>query len=406
MTDKLLPPPKTYYVYKTTATDSDKYYIGVSHVKKANATVNDCKTHNYFGSGGKHHENWLKKHEEKLQKEIVGIFDNLEEARLLEIEEIDKVLGKDINCLNKQRGGNLNIYHNAFCKKCEQQTLFIKNSCCNCANTERKLTLEEFVNKAKEIHGDRYDYSKTEYSTWKKKLSIICKKHGYFQQTPTAHLRGSGCRICAIEKNKLSTEEFLRQAENIHGNKYGYSLVIYKTAHTKINIICKNHGSFWQTPANHLSGKDCTKCGDAKISKIKSLGIQEWVKRATKVHNGEYDYSLVTEYVNQKTKVKILCRIHGMFQQNAGSHLVGIGCPKCSKKIQVGYAREKRIKQLIEAVNELFQGQYDLPNINDSYVNGGVAVTVCCSEHGNFKQTPSKLKSGRGCKTCKKNAKN
>ena len=110
-----------------------------------------------------------------------------------------------------------------------------------------------FIEKAKAVHGDKYDYSKVEYVKAKEKVCIICQEHGEFWQTPNNHLRGEGCPFCYGSK-KLTTEEFISKAKQIHGNKYDYSNVNYVNKYTKVCIICPEHGEFWQKPSNHLKG--------------------------------------------------------------------------------------------------------------------------------------------------------
>ena len=131
-----------------------------------------------------------------------------------------------------------------------------------------KLTTEEFINKAKIIHGDKYNYPLVEYKNNYAKVKIICKEHGIFEQVPNHHLRNHGCPKC--KKNRLTTEEFISKAKNIHGEKYDYSLVKYENNHTKVKIICIEHGIFEQTPNHHLSGQTCGTCaGMNALSAIK-----------------------------------------------------------------------------------------------------------------------------------------
>jgi very-short-patch-repair endonuclease len=128
----------------------------------------------------------------------------------------------------------------------------------------KKITTEEFINRCKLIHGDKYDYSLTEYRTLEDKVKIICKKHGEFNQSPNNHLKGHGCSSCAGSK-KLTTNDFIYKANLIHNNKYDYSLVEYINVDTKIKIICKEHGIFKQTPYKHINNKQgCYKCNESK----------------------------------------------------------------------------------------------------------------------------------------------
>ena len=132
----------------------------------------------------------------------------------------------------------------------------------------RKLTTEEFVQKAREVHGDKYDYSKVEYKNNKEKVCIICKEdgHGEYFKEPSKHLGGQGCPKCS-GKAKLTTEEFIEKVRRIHSDKYDYSKVEYKNNKEKICIICPEHGEFYQTPNSHLQGRGCPKCGAVDRSK-------------------------------------------------------------------------------------------------------------------------------------------
>ena len=137
-----------------------------------------------------------------------------------------------------------------------------------------KLTTEEFIAKAKAVHGDRYDYSKVEYVDSKSEVCIICREHGEFWQKPKNHLSGYGCSICSGRK-KMRTFDFVKRAQNVHGNKYDYSKVDYKGNAEKVCIVCPDHGEFWQRAGNHLKGVGCPKCGIIKSSSAQKIWTQE-----------------------------------------------------------------------------------------------------------------------------------
>jgi very-short-patch-repair endonuclease len=191
----------------------------------------------------------------------------------------------------------------------------------------KRLTKEEFIKKSQEIHKNKYDYSLVEYVNNKTKVKVICPEHGIFAQTPHSHLR-YGCYKCGVENSTnsryYSTEDFIKKALIVHGNRYDYSKVNYKNNAQDIIIICKIHGEFFQNPHTHLRGYNCQKCAsNAPLSRDK------FVKKAIKRHNNKYDYSLV-KIDNNCKKVKIICPIHGIFMQNAFNHLRGCGCPSCN----------------------------------------------------------------------------
>lgn len=129
-----------------------------------------------------------------------------------------------------------------------------------------KLNNEEFINKSKEIHGDTYDYSKVNYTNSSLNVTIGCGKHGYFEQDPSEHLRGRNCLLCSHDNRKFSLDEFIIKAKNVHGNKYRYDKVNYINSRSKVTIGCPTHGYFDQNSLSHLRGYGCIKCNIDKIS--------------------------------------------------------------------------------------------------------------------------------------------
>jgi len=130
---------------------------------------------------------------------------------------------------------------------------------------------------------------------------------------------------------KLTTEEFIAKAKAVHGDRYDYSKVDYVGTKTKVSIVCKEHGEFLQSPQKHLTGQGCIKCHRKSMAKRYSLGKEKFIEKANSVHNGFYDYSEVN-YVNGHTPIKIICPLHGVFNQEPASHLQGHGCPICAAK--------------------------------------------------------------------------
>lgn len=193
----------------------------------------------------------------------------------------------------------------------------------------KKLTTKDFIEKAKKVHGDKYDYSKVNYERSTIKVCIICPEHGEFQQSPNAHLRGQGCPKCPRKKraSKFDTESFIAEARKIHGNMYDYSKTILKNVQDKVTITCPIHGDFKQRIYDHLKGNGCPLCrGTRKYT------VDEFINRAREVHGDKYDYSNIFEYVNNTTPVSIICPIHGQFYQTPMHHINNkCGCPKCNE---------------------------------------------------------------------------
>ena len=206
-----------------------------------------------------------------------------------------------------------------------------------------KLTNEEFIEKVKLIHGDKYDYSSTNYVDSTTKINITCIKHGIFNQIPHSHLAGNGCPKCA-GLNK-TTDEFIDGAKKIHGDKYDYSLTEYFNAKTNVDIICPEHGIFKQTPINHISNlQGCHKCS----IEHKSDTTLSFINKSKLVHGDRYGYSYVN-YVNNWLKVSIECFEHGIFNTKPNNHTnKNSGCPKCGLKYDKS---ENEVKDFIKSLN-------------------------------------------------------
>jgi hypothetical protein len=138
--------------------------------------------------------------------------------------------------------------------------------CPECGNV-RKITTKSFIEKAKKVHGDKYDYSKVDITgSNKTKICLICPTHGEFWQTPNAHLNGQGCPKCPKQRNyKYSLEEFIDVSNKIHNSKYDYSSTIYESSVSKVIIKCPIHGEFLQRPVDHIRGHGCPHCMESHL---------------------------------------------------------------------------------------------------------------------------------------------
>lgn len=188
-------------------------------------------------------------------------------------------------------------------------------------------------------------------------------------------------------RKKKTIEEFISEAKKIHGDKYDYSKSIYVNDKTKLRIICPIHGEFWQDPHTHLKGSGCPKChvGGKHNTEI-------FIKIAKEVHGDKYDYSKVN-YINNYTKVCIICPIHGEFWQDPHTHLKGGGCPKCDKSYKLS------TETFIEKAREVHGNKYDYSKV--VYVNYTTPVCIICPIHGEFWQMPKHHLNGNGCQICK-----
>ena len=236
--------------------------------------------------------------------------------------------------------GDITIKPNDFfnspygCKECgEENREFRKIKGILIANGTTK---KQFIDKAKKIHGNLYDYSNVIYKGKNNKVKIKCKKHGIFKQSPDGHINGrQGCPDCCRERtvnnNRWSKEDFVKKALEIHGDRYDYSKSKYINYACKIIITCKEHGDFEQKPNNHIDNKQgCPDCG--MIDRIKKLSDskKDFIEKARKRHGDKYDYSLV-EYETSRINVTIICPKHGNFEQRPSNHINGYNCPKCNQ---------------------------------------------------------------------------
>ena len=195
--------------------------------------------------------------------------------------------------------------------------------CC----VKHKFNTEEFIQKAKEKHGDVFDYSKVQYIKGNKKVIIICRIHGEFLQNAQSHLNLIGCSRCSKTYN-YTTIEWIEKAKEKQGDRYDYTKTEYKNNNKKVIIICKEHGEFLQLPISHLNKYGCSKC-----SNTYNYGIEVFIKKAREKHGENYSYSNV-KYFNTRKKILITCNKHGDFLQSPITHLNGAGCPFCINKTE------------------------------------------------------------------------
>ncbi len=209
----------------------------------------------------------------------------------------------------------------------------------------KKLTTEEFVERAKAVHGKRYDYAKTVYSGVSGKCVIICKQHGAFLQTAKKHLYGQGCSKCGHlqggAKRRMSTAHYIKRAKVVHGSFFGYEKTKYTDPFTKVTITCPKHGDFAQLMHNHIDGQGCPSCKHEKFGKSRKKPFIEFVQEANKLHGNKFEYSKKNY---DSAYVTVICKKHGAFKQLKNNHLKGKGCLACKhenrrSKIEVAVAK-------------------------------------------------------------------
>ena len=248
-----------------------------------------------------------------------------------------------------------------------------------------KLSTDIFIERSIEIHNNKYDYSLVNYVDSHTKVRIICPNHGIFEQMPYHHINGSGCSICAKHK-KGTNEDFIKKSIEIHNNKYDYSLVNYINQYVKIQIVCPIHGIFEQTPKNHLNKCGCPKCVGRNIE------FDDLKDEFVNIHGNKYEY-YKDSFIGKSFKMKIKCKLHDyIFYQYVDNHLKGWGCPKCSKRYN--YTTDEYIKICDDVHN--YKYDYSLTN----YTKADNMIKIICLKHGIFKQKAKYHISGHGCPIC------
>jgi hypothetical protein len=280
----------------------------------------------------------------------------------------------------------------------------------------RRLTTEEFIERARKIHGDLYDYSKTEYVRSGDRVEISCRvpSHDPFLMTPDNHThrtRPQGCPKCGREKaakaRNKTTEEFLIEAREVHGNRYDLSSVDYKKAKVKVNIGCKKHGVFAITPDHFLKGQGCKKCGVEKRSKARATPEPD--KSLLDLHP-----KLSEEWSDFNSISPSECRPgssrNAFWQCRKCAHewwapinarVNGRGCGACNR----GYLHSAGLNSMFhthpELAAELMPNQYGTAKSLVAGINELLPWRCSVCEH-EWMAAGSNRKQGGGCSHCKK----
>jgi very-short-patch-repair endonuclease len=270
----------------------------------------------------------------------------------------------------------------------------IKSGCNECYKEgKREQTKDKFVKRAKEIHGDTFDYSDMGFVGTAIKVKLTCNKEGHVNHiTPSNHLKVPAIRCSGCSnRSSVDTEEFIRRAKEVHGDKFDYSKVIYKNNVTHVTVICHEHGELQTMPRDFLTyTHGCAKCYQLQSRK----GQEDFLRMAKEVHGDTFDYSEVV-YVRAHEKVKIKCPKGHTFEQTPNGHLQGAGCLTCSgsKKYTVNTLKLK--------MNKKHHHKYDYSLI-ERYENNKMVLPIICpiGNHGMFEQVARDHLRGKGCPKC------
>lgn len=259
-------------------------------------------------------------------------------------KRVEDIRGKTFNKLTVKEATKYNGRIQWFCQ-CECGKYVIvhhnklrsgKTKTCgfpSCKIRSIKYNTENFKTKLTEIHGSKYDFSKVVYTKISNKVDVTCLKHGEFKSLPSVLLRGGGCSKCGdesmVRKRLKSTEEFIKEANIVHKDKYVYTYTKYKGARRKLNIICPLHGDFSQTAGDHLTGYGCNLCAAEYRGEQSTFTQEQFLSKCEEVHGNLYNYSK-TEYVKNNVDIIVTCNKHGDFRIKAGYHSTRGGCPDCN----------------------------------------------------------------------------
>lgn len=284
------------------------------------------------------------------------------------------------------------IYKGHGCELCRKDTL----------QKERRYSNEEYITRMKELFGDQYDYSKFDYKGQKEKVIIICKKHGELEVYLNNFIR-KGCNKCAFikrgEKRRITLNEYVRNLDSRHPNVS----VQFKELHQDLvsEFKCEEHGFFRKLPRNALKS-GCPECSIQKKIKSRRTPQNDFIERVKKIHGDRYDLSKI-KYVNAKTHVVLICKIHGEFKITPDNLLSNKrGCRSCASKYSNNFVLGSDglpLKQIQIRIKELYGDLVKI--VDDTYVNLQQEADWICGRHGQIKGKPRNALKINPCVQCR-----
>lgn len=261
-------------------------------------------------------------------------------------------------------------------------------------------TLETFTAKAREIHGDRYQYLEIKRETGQpSKALTVCQLHGQFWMRMGDHIaKGAGCPKCGnltiSAKRKLTFEDFQTRAKAVHGDTYEYLSLNFVRGRSIASILCKEHGVFTQGAAQHLCGQGCVHCGNKRSARKRTLDYSTYVARAKKVHGDLYEY----EPCDSPEHLSVICKVHGPFKILKHGHINGQGCSRCADRRNAESMRLS-LAEAEEKAREVHGDKYQYVSLNHA-TNSKATITAVCSQHGEFTSILTNHLGGAGCPPC------
>ncbi len=295
------------------------------------------------------------------------------------------------------------------CKECNMEFERIPNQMlskekghgCSQCNGGVRSDINEFIKKAKKVHGnDKFNYDNVIYVNAHTKVKIQCAKKHIFEQSPYHHLNGDGCPYC---RGKYRTKEEFQELSNQRYPTKKFEVVgVFSNMSTLVKLKCPYGHVFDVLPQVHINRNSqggCIKCAHSAASERMKYSQNEWIIMAKEVHNAEYIYNKVV-YINSQTDIIITCKKHGEFTQKPSSHLMGAGCPKCAidKIVASKLLTVEDFQIKIKMAEQKHQGKYEYSGICRD--EGYLRIDVICNKHGAFRQRLDHHLNGHGCYKC------
>lgn len=276
------------------------------------------------------------------------------------------------------------------CRECGR----IKQSEC------KKSNKQKFEKRSNKIHNFKYDYSKVKYISKFDKVEIVCLHHGSFWQLPSHHIAGAGCPVCARIEERLSLQNFKDRSNIVHNFKYGYDRSIYITSRSLIEILCPIHGYFWQIAGAHLRGIGCKRCAIEDRARIKKEKYKKMFEdRANKVHNFEYNY-LSEYVKNKNPMLIEHKKCKTQFWQPPNAHInQQQGCPVCGKE-KAHLNRRNDENEILDKANKIHNYMYDYSLVDFSRMQDKVKIKCKKCNEVFEQALDNHVNNKQGCPKC------
>jgi hypothetical protein len=299
----------------------------------------------------------------------------------------------------KQKAIISNLLKGSGCRDCSVKRRTVKKT----------LTTEQWIKKARIVHGDRYDYSKAFYKNARTKLLVTCRDHGDFEIDPSNHIHlKRGCKICSggkfvnadNSKKRLTQAQFLEKANEVAPANLDFTKSVYKDTRTSLIVTCKIHGDFKIRPHNLFRGANCRKCATALSSSNQRVSKKELTNRIRNKFGNLYEVD-ENSLTKATSSIRLKCRTHGWFEGILNNLINSSGCPSCSY-IKTAAIRNKQLKlSKNEIINRFVDLHGDAYSYSETDPDGiGSTVKIHCAKHGYFEQVVSVHLQGKGCPEC------